>query len=436
MKRIIFLMLILFIGINAQQSKYANYPGLVFREVFNNSTDTYNNGGVPTSVTYSQGSANLNGSSSTVVYNAKTNKLIDLNSSMRCRIKPSDGRPASNSYIIGQYLTTGDKRSWALYISPEGLLIFVLSTNGAFTGISSINTSAIFADGVASNYSEIVITKSGTAGRIYVNGTSLATGTLPSSLYDSKVPLIIGAINNPSNYFAGSIDFVEIYNRALSASEIKNLYDGVAYKDLSITPLIDFNSTGGLIKDFTGKTITNTVTTIKRSGSIWSADFNGSTSKLDYGNIDPLTGDITICGWVNARGYGELNAGRIIDNSKLVLGFDVTNSKISLSSDAVTFVTGANNSLPIGNSLFFVATRSSSGVVNFYIGDSKTPPTLSDTANQNAGTPTAGSNIIVGNRSTSDRTFNGLIPMLRLYKSILTQAQFTQIWSSTVGDYQ
>ena len=58
--------------------------------------------------------------------------------------------------------------------------------------------------------------------KIYVNGKlkglSVRTGAMPSNGNNT----VVGFWNN--EYFSGLIDEVRIYNRALSAEEIKNLY--------------------------------------------------------------------------------------------------------------------------------------------------------------------------------------------------------------------
>jgi hypothetical protein len=63
--------------------------------------------------------------------------------------------------------------------------------------------------------------------KVYVNGvrvddTSGQGGTF-TSLPNNSVPLTIGAAADPNYYFAGKIDDVRIYNRALSAAEVQQL---------------------------------------------------------------------------------------------------------------------------------------------------------------------------------------------------------------------
>jgi len=63
---------------------------------------------------------------------------------------------------------------------------------------------------------------------VYINGVPISSSwigdasTIPQS---ASTPLIIGAFSSIVDFFNGSIDEVRIYNRALSASEIKRLYE-------------------------------------------------------------------------------------------------------------------------------------------------------------------------------------------------------------------
>ena len=63
---------------------------------------------------------------------------------------------------------------------------------------------------------------------MYVNGEKVASKAIDNSIEHSPNPLLIGTTNHRSDQgFTGSIDDVRIYNRALSSSEIQNLYNGI-----------------------------------------------------------------------------------------------------------------------------------------------------------------------------------------------------------------
>jgi hypothetical protein len=67
---------------------------------------------------------------------------------------------------------------------------------------------------------------SGNSGYIYLNGVQDGTATQAGATRNTAAPIQIGARTNGDNtrYWDGSLDDVRIYNRALSAEEVKRLY--------------------------------------------------------------------------------------------------------------------------------------------------------------------------------------------------------------------
>ena len=75
-----------------------------------------------------------------------------------------------------------------------------------------------------------VVTPSGYT--IYVNGNQVGSGTYATStplLYDATHAIKIGQVGGGGEFFNGSIDDVRIYNRALSANEISQIYNSSVY---------------------------------------------------------------------------------------------------------------------------------------------------------------------------------------------------------------
>jgi hypothetical protein len=108
-----------------------------------------------------------------------------------------------------------------LRLSNTRIPQFGVSTNGAYTYITG-NTQI-----ATSTWYHIAGVYDGANLNMYVNGISdttavPVTGTMTSASYGT----LIGARNSvaPEYFFPGKIDDVRLYNRALSASEIKRLY--------------------------------------------------------------------------------------------------------------------------------------------------------------------------------------------------------------------
>jgi len=160
--------------------------------------------------------------------------------------------------------------------------------------------------------------------------------------------------------------------------------------------------------------------------------FNGSTSKIDLGSDVIGTKAFTVMGWIKPYGLGGGGYGRVIDNTKVQLGMFNTDNKLYYSNNGSTLAQSAVNSVLLNKWTFVVVTDEADGTVNFYIGDKNTAPALSGSADQASGTPEAGTtNIIIGNKSDRTRTFNGLIPKIKVVEGILTLNQITQVWSET-----
>jgi hypothetical protein len=76
-------------------------------------------------------------------------------------------------------------------------------------------------------WSSIAGVYDGSTMRIYINGAPDRTNPAPKSPRSSSAPLVIGrAGGGGGHYFAGSIDDVRVYSRALSAAEIARLAQG------------------------------------------------------------------------------------------------------------------------------------------------------------------------------------------------------------------
>ena len=81
------------------------------------------------------------------------------------------------------------------------------------------------------NWYNVILIRNGTTASFYVNGTQVGSSFIvPSGNVRSygNAPTYIGDVYSYNNYYNGIIDDVRIYNRALSAQEVVDLYNSGA----------------------------------------------------------------------------------------------------------------------------------------------------------------------------------------------------------------
>jgi hypothetical protein len=212
--------------------------------------------------------------------------------------------------------------SWAIYNdgANPGKLAFT-ADNSANIGVSTTTLSA-------NAWYHVVIVSDGAKTRLYING-SLDKETNNSSLL-SGGSVSIGADPDGTNAWAGKIDEVRIYNRALDATEAANLYN------LSTGPIVyyDFNSSSGnILYDKSGNGRNSTL--YGMSDSSWVSGyqgsalyFNGVDDYVDLGTdswLDIAGGDFTIslwARWTEATGNARalLNLGGFTNKISITTG--------------------------------------------------------------------------------------------------------------------
>ena len=133
----------------------------------------------------------------------------------------------------GEFLSRGKSDSGTdpdnprFYIGSNGSLYFDWSLTGADTYVDTPASAATL-----NNWNHIVgVVSPGDQLRIYVNGSQVTYNTIsrtvPSPVPNSEDPIIIGGVSWVPRYFDGKIAMVKLYNRALTASEIKSNYNAI-----------------------------------------------------------------------------------------------------------------------------------------------------------------------------------------------------------------
>lgn len=535
------------------QAKQSPYAKLIFRETFNSEQSVRENGGVATNVVFDRGRAVLNGANALIKYQQTRNL------------------GTSYSFVFKGKLTKNTSSMFAGFNAGNYILFY---NSGVFYSEITGNGFVQFNWTRDSNEHTFVITRSGTAVNLYIDGVNIGgqktfTGNNPWNL-----PITIGSVEAGGFYYQGEMTLSEIYDKALTASEVKNLYDNdwnsevtglngqpikniiingtfdndvsgwgttrgtltwnpskycenvqnsgvnndftiqksgaltigqkyiIKFRAKSLTSnarprlitahwtnithiqqpalttewqnyyfiattkeptfflymcdvpvptgtrvdlddievyelqpelILDFDSTRGQLIDKTGKnTLTAEDVNIKKTGSNWASEYNALTSRLNCGSDFIGNKAVTVCGWFNAKSFGEGTFGRIIDNDKFHIFTRITDVCLGVISATPTTAVSAANTITFNKNTFFAVTRKIDGKVSIYLGDTKTAPTLSGAADQNSGTPVAGTtNVIIGNRNDQTRTYDGTIPIIKVYEGILDLETITNIWSET-----
>ena len=131
--------------------------------------------------------------------------------------------------IFGKTLAASQLGRWSLLRDTSQKIGFLLQTNdtSAITLYVSITS---YTNNVWHNLSATVSTNANPSVLLYVDGVSVAATNVGVSLVGNTLSTYIGCYPNgsqiPASFFNGQIDDVRIYNRALSADEIKQLYGG------------------------------------------------------------------------------------------------------------------------------------------------------------------------------------------------------------------
>jgi hypothetical protein len=155
---------------------------------------------------------------------SNNNSLEPLNVTVDAWVR-SDGTPGNNRYIVAKGAHGCTAASYALYTRSGGLYFYVFNPSYGYK--LSPGAPGTIWDG---NWHHIAGTYDGAYVRLYVDGVEVGSGiatTIPIGYgLATDNDLIIGQYTGTCSLpFKGDIDEVEIFNRALPASEIQSIYN-------------------------------------------------------------------------------------------------------------------------------------------------------------------------------------------------------------------
>ena len=354
---------------------------LIFAEYFNDEQSVRRNGGVPIGATFTKGKASITNllSSNRISWDFQKGSLVY---SVRIRFKLNT---LSDGYRYAYSLLNGDNSTRRFQLRIDQTTDYINCAYGGGTyyldSVSYPANTTVAEAGVW--YEVIAITTSTDLYRFAINIDQ----------------------NNNSNSSDISYDLIEIYNKALTAEEVSNLYSNSRY----VMPQLDtadhqrilhVTARNGVVQNLvdyhngvaTPEPVLTDIEVVK-DGFVRSPLFNGSTSKIDLGGYNDLTGDITVMAWIKyVEDDDEILAYRnaILANGQFGFG-QRDNDALTLSRNGFSNSSVSNyNILEKYEWNFVCAVSKADGTTLLYANGEDV------TNSDNAGTPVAGSNIIIG----------------------------------------
>jgi hypothetical protein len=252
-------------------------------------------------------------------------------------------------------------------------------------------------------------------------------------------------------YFDGSIDEVRIYNRALSAEEIRYHYNrggpvahwrmdegegSVVYNENNQLSLITDNLNGALHLGSSGNTATSSAWVAGRHGS--ALNFDGVDDYVDCGNDSALdiTDAITISAWVKPNSAGEGDYGRIVGkrDSQYYFLMMQNGTKVTLNIGDTAYATTPTDSVPFGEWSYLAATFDkdfASNQIKVYINGKEISVGTRTTPIPNS----LGYSVLIGNNNLFHRTFDGAIDDVKIYNYARTAEQILMDYNAGLGTY-
>lgn len=166
--------------------------------------------------------------------------------SVEAWVRPADSKSEKPRTIMSRWQTVGAQRGFALQLSTEGKLDFLVSPDGAVVTHQTGNT--VLAAGV---WHHVAAVYTGKDLRIYVDGVS-DSAPLPfeGPVYFSAIPVYLGALvdNRVDQFFKGVIDEPAIYQRAMTETEALTHYGNLQ----GLMGLWHLNERSGVLTDASG----------------------------------------------------------------------------------------------------------------------------------------------------------------------------------------
>jgi len=132
----------------------------------------------------------------------------------------------------------GSTHKWIFWLDGSILELHVNTPSGGATYIGSYSFSPI-----VGQWYHIALTRNATNFLFYINGSLVSSNTSTVVIPTPNAPLTIGQAEGSFN-FSGMLDEIQVYNRALSSSEVQAIYQAGTNGMCPPTPLMFIGSPG------------------------------------------------------------------------------------------------------------------------------------------------------------------------------------------------
>ena len=346
--------------------------------------------------------------------------------------------------------------SWDFHISTSGFLRYYSHNCGSTNSLSSATALS------ANTYYLVTVTYNASTNEVilYINGAYSNSSTFAIDETTNNAGLWFGRENSTTVYspFNGIIDDARVYNRVLTAAEIKTMYsEGETQINSSQNKLNGTLDTGLVgLWSFNGLDYNSASTTaevLDRSGQGNNGDNSGATRAIgkvgqalsfdgsdDYVNVgDPtalrLTSAGTASAWIYPTAYAPASGWRVILNKgNWGGGLNYYSIYFQNSCSCVRFDTGsASATFGISVSQTYVPLNTWSNVTITFDG-SNTRAYVNGvdrgSASMTGNPDTSGSNFYIGSPSGGASFFQGKIDETRVYSRALSADEVKQLYNA------
>lgn len=184
-----------------------------------------NNGTPQGTLTYSPGmvgqSFNFNGFSTRIMVGDRPNLRFTNALTLEAWVFPLGFPKASNEVLSKWESTTPEQRSYTFKCDPQGHIILHFSADGGSSQVTAVTSTTQLP---VNEWTHVAGTYDGSTLRIFVNGVEEGQTPWTAGIFSGDAPFIIGSTLLTGSHWTGLIDEPAVFNRALTANEIRDIY--------------------------------------------------------------------------------------------------------------------------------------------------------------------------------------------------------------------